>query len=133
MENSIKKQFKLYVNDTGLLCAMYGFETKKAILNNTIKGKVKGGIYENIIGECLVKKGYKLYYKPDDDQEIEFLIENDGEVIPIEVKPVNTSITSLNHFIKDYHCKTAYKLASSNIGVADKNNDTSLYNSVHLK
>ena len=56
MGNSIKEQFKLYVNNTGLLCAMYGFQTKKAISNNTIKWNVKGGIYENIIGECLVKR-----------------------------------------------------------------------------
>lgn len=54
--NSDDNQFKLYINDTGLLCAMYGFETKKAILTNTIKGHAKGGIYENIIAECLIKK-----------------------------------------------------------------------------
>ena len=56
MANVIEEQFKLYINDTGLLCVMYGFETKKAILNNTIKGNAKGGIYENIISELLIKK-----------------------------------------------------------------------------
>ena len=66
------------------------------------------------------QKGYKIYYKPDDGHEIELLIEKDGEVIPIEVKPGNTSTTSLNNFIKDYHSKTAYKSAGSNIGVADE-------------
>lgn len=35
MANAIEEQFKLYINDTGLLCAMYGFETKKAIIDNT--------------------------------------------------------------------------------------------------
>lgn len=43
MANSIEEQFKLYINDTGLLCAMYGPETKKAILYNTIKGSAKAG------------------------------------------------------------------------------------------
>lgn len=44
---------------------------KKSILNNQIKGNAKGGIYEKIISECLVKKGYKLYYyKPDNQHEI---------------------------------------------------------------
>ena len=118
--NSIDEQFKLYVNDTGLLCAMYGFEVKKAILNNTLIGNAKGGIYENIIGECLVKKGYKLfYYKPDDDHEIEFLIEKNGEVLPIEVKAGNTATTSLNNFVKDFKPSAAYKLANSNIGFAN--------------
>ena len=41
--NSIDEQFKLYINDTGLLCAMYGFETKRAVLNNTIQGSAKVG------------------------------------------------------------------------------------------
>lgn len=118
--NSIEEQFKLYTNDTGLLCAMYGFEVKKSILMNTIKGNAKGGIYENIIAECLTKNGFSLhYYKPDNDHEIEFLIEKNGEVIPIEVKAGNTSTTSLNNFIKDFKPSIAYKLASSNIGVID--------------
>lgn len=118
--NSDDNQFKLYINDTGLLCAMYGFETKKAILTNTIKGHAKGGIYENIIAECLIKKGYKLfYYKPDALNEIEFLIEKDGEVRPIEVKAGNTSTESLNRFIEKYNPTLSYKLINGNLGVVD--------------
>lgn len=118
MANSIEGQFKLYINDTGLLCAMYGHETKKAILNNTIKGSAKGGIYENIVSESLVKKGYQLYYyKPDDSHELEFLLEIDGEVIPVEVKAGNTATVSLNNFIDDYRPRIAYKLISGNVGI----------------
>lgn len=120
MANSNENQFKLYINDTGLLCAMYGFEVKKAILTNSIKGNAKGGIYENIIAECLIKKGYQLYYyKPDNDHELEFLIEQNGEVIPIEVKAGNTATISLNNFMKDYHPSIVYKLANSNLGFSD--------------
>lgn len=119
MANAIDEQFKLYINDTGLLCAMYGFETKKAILDKTIRGNAKGGIYENIIAESLVKKGYRLYYhKPDDDHELEFLVEKDGNVIPIEVKAGNTATVSLNNFIKKYRPPVAYKLIDGNLGVA---------------
>ena len=118
--NAKEEQFKLYINDTGLLCAMYGFETKKAILNNTIKGNAKGGIYENIIAECLVKKGHRLYYyKPDSHHEIEFLIERDGETIPIEVKAGNSATPSLNGFIKDFKPSVAYKLINGQIGLVD--------------
>lgn len=118
--NAKEEQFKLYINDTGLLCAMYGFETKKLILNNTIKGNAKGGIYENIISESLIKNGYKIYYyKPDDSHEIEFLIEKQGEVVPIEVKAGNTSSVSLNRFINMYKPNKAYKLINGNIGVID--------------
>ena len=91
MANAKEEQFKLYINDTGLLTCMYGFETKKAILNDTIHGNARGGLYENVIAECLVKKGYKLYCcEPDDNHELEFLIEKDESVVPIEVKAGNT-------------------------------------------
>ncbi len=121
LANAIDTQFKLYVNDTGLLCAIYGFETRRAILNNTIKGNAKGGIYENIIAESLVKNGYRLYYyKPDDDHELEFLIEKDGGVVPVEVKAGNTSTTSLNNFIADYNPPIAYKFVNGNLGRVDK-------------
>ena len=117
MANSVDNQYKLYIHDTGLLCAMYGFETRRAILNGSIKGNAKGGIYENVIAECLVKNGYKLYYyKPDDNHELEFVIEKDGCAVPIEVKAGNTATISLNNFISDFKPKVAYKLVDGNVG-----------------
>ena len=116
--NEIEEQFKMYINDTGLLTQMYGRETKIAIINNTIKGNAKGAVYENIISELLIKNGYKLhYYKPNDEQELEFIIENDGEVVPIEVKAGNTKSVSLNKFMKDFSPRVGYKLISGNQGV----------------
>lgn len=117
MANADDDQFKLYINDTGLLCAMYGFQTKKAILENTIKGNAKGGVHENIIAELLVKKGYSLYYyKPDESNELEFLLEKDGEIVPVEVKAGNTATKSLNRFIEKYQPTVAYKIIDGNIG-----------------
>ena len=117
MANANNDQFKLYINDTGLLCCMYGFDTKLAILNNTIKGNARGGIYENIISECLLKRGYTLYYyKPDDDHEIEFLIEKAGGVVPVEVKAGNTSSVSLNNYIFTYSPSKALKLTGGKNG-----------------
>ena len=117
MANANEDQFKLYINDTGLLCCMYGFETKLAILNDTIKGNARGGIYENIISECLIKRGYTLYYyKPDNEHEIEFLIEKNGAVVPVEVKAGNTATVSLNNFITDFSPSIAYKLTGSRNG-----------------
>lgn len=52
----------------------------------------RGGLDENVIAECLIKRGYKLYYyKPDDNHELEFFIEKEGSVIPTEVKAGNTA------------------------------------------
>ena len=114
-------QFKLYLNDTGLLLYLYGPETKLAILNNTLKGNAKGGIYENIISESLLKRGYKLYYykTQNSSMEIEFVIEKNGEVIPIEVKVGNDLTPSLNSFINKYHPKVSYKFVNGNVGFLD--------------
>lgn len=118
MANADENQFKLYINDTGLLTRMYGTEIKLAILNNTIKGNAKGGIYENVIAECLVKRGYALYYyKPDDSHEIEFIIEKNSGTVPVEVKAGNTASVSLNTFIKDFSPNIAYKLIGGRNGI----------------
>lgn len=113
-------QFKLYLNDTGLLTELYGRETKVAVFNNTIKGNGKGAIYENVISQILTSKGYKLhYYHPDDNRELEFVIEKGGEVLPIEVKAGNTASTTLNNFINDFKPSVAYKIIKGNIGLCD--------------
>lgn len=113
-------QFKLYLNDTGLLTELYGRETKVAVFNNTIKGNGKGAIYENVISQLLTSKGYKLhYYRPDDEHELEFIIEKEGEVRPLEVKAGNTASPSLNDFIARFKPYLAYKVVKGNIGLTD--------------
>lgn len=114
-------EFKLYIADTGLLLALFGFATKQALLNGTLKGFAKGGIYENFVAETLVKNGYTLhYYKQGDSSELEFVIEKDGEVIPIEVKAGNAATKSLDSFIENFEPSIAFKLIGGNVGVADK-------------
>lgn len=110
-------EFKVYINDTGLLLALYGFATKQALLNSNLKGFAKVGIYENFVAETLVKNGYSLhYFKPNDNSELEFVIERNGEVVPIEVKAGNTATKSLNQFIENFSPSVAFKLISGNFG-----------------
>ena len=116
-----ENEFKLYIADTGLLLAMFGFATKQALLNGNLKGFAKGGIYENFVAQTLVRNGYTLhYYKPNDYSELEFIIEKDGEIIPIEVKAGNAVTKSLDSFIKEYAPSAAVKLISGNVGIADR-------------
>lgn len=113
-------EFKLYINDTGLLLAMFGFATKQALLNGNLKGFAKGGIYENFVAETLIKNDYTLhYFKPDESSTLEFIIEKTDEVIPIEVKAGNTATKSLNSFIENFSPSMAFKLISGNIGESD--------------
>lgn len=111
--------FKVYVHDTGLLVAMYGFEMKRALLDQTLTGPAKGGIFENLIADMLVKRGYHLHYfkAEENNHEIEFVISKDAKVIPVEVKSKRGATVSLNGFIDKYHPETAIKFIDGNLGV----------------
>lgn len=119
--NEKENEFKIYINDTGLLMCLFGYDTKRAFLSNTLIGSAKGGIYENFVAGELIKKGYALhYYKPDDENELEFIIEKDGGVVPVEVKAGNTATKSLDRYIDKYNPAIAYKIMAGNIGQVDK-------------
>ncbi len=118
--NEKENEFKIYLNDIGLLMSLFGKETKRAFLNNTLKGSAKGGIFENFIAGELVKKGYLIhYYKPNDTMELEFILEKDGGVVPIEVKEGNTATVSLNKYIEQNKPYVAYKFIAGNVGLQD--------------
>ncbi|MCQ2979452.1 MAG: ATP-binding protein [Clostridia bacterium] len=78
--------FKLFLCDTGLLSyKLFGNDAIKIV-----NGKVNvnnGAIYENVVAKELTAHGYKLYYNNDKKRgEIDFLIDDDTKIIPIEVK-----------------------------------------------
>ena len=110
--------FKIYMNDTGLLSAMAGFDVKAGIMNKTLEGDLKGGIYENAVAQILKAKGYELYYyRPaENNDEIEFLISKDGNVYPVGVKARRGGTVSMNRYISKFHPVTAYKLIDGNVG-----------------
>ena len=113
-------EFKIYATDIGLATALYGFQTQTALIGDILKGPAKGGIYENLIFDMLTKRGYTLHYikKDGNTQEIEFLIEQNCDVIPIEVKSKRGETYSLNQFLKEWSPSYAYKLTATNIGQA---------------
>lgn len=114
----IPEEFKIYATDIGLLTSMFGFETQVALLKNTLKGPAKGGIYENLVFDILNKKQIHLNYfrKDEGKQEIEFLFEKDGNVVPVEVKASRGKTISLNNFIDEYKPSFAFKLIDGNLG-----------------
>ena len=126
--------FKVYLTDTGILNSMYGFEMKAAIVNNTLTGSTKGGIYENLIADFLLKKGKPLnYYKPSENrQEIEFLLTIEETIIPLEVKSGNNSTISLDDFIAKFNPPYAIKLISGNFGKVNRKITYPLYMALFL-
>ena len=94
--------FRAYTTDLSLLMAMKDFSIKQHIVENTLTGSSKGGIYECAISDALYKKGYKLYFYKNGTtkRELDFIIQNDGKVVPIEVKSSNNRANSLSLLMK---------------------------------
>ena len=114
--------FRAYTTDLSLLMAMKDFSLKQFVVENTLEGNSKGGIYECAIADALYKKGYQLYFYKNEitKKEIDMLIQKDGEIIPIEVKSGNTKAGSLKSFMKNNkNISYGYKLVDGNIGVSE--------------
>ena len=90
-------------------------------------GGFRESLSENYINNELVSQGYKTYFwRSDNSAELDFLIENDNKIIPIEVKAnMNTKAKSYDVFVKKYKPEIGFKFSLLNIGVNEKNDNTS--------
>lgn len=78
--------FKLFMNDVGLLSAMYMGGIQVKILNGETEINF-GCIYENAVAQELTAHGFApTYYNSSAHGEIDFVVERDGRILPIEVK-----------------------------------------------
>lgn len=121
--------FKIYVSDPGLLCA------KKNLMANDILYMVdeindfKGGMVENYVHVQLSMNGYSTYYwESERGAEIDFIIQRDGQLIPIEVKSAdNTRAKSLRLYMETYKPAYAIKLSAKNFGFESGKKTVPLY------
>lgn len=117
-------KYKIYFADSGLLVAMLDEEAQEDLRTNKNLGVYKGALYENVVGEALVKAGYKLYYYKRDDSSLEqdFFVRTASALIPVEVKAKNGTAKSMRTLISsekyaDIHC--GIKFTGGNIGYSD--------------
>ena len=117
--------YRLYFKDTGLLVASLDDEAGEDLRVNKNFNTYKGALYENIVGEMLVKEGYSLYFYKNEKGTIEmdFFIRDKDSLIPIEVKASDNETLSLNKLIesdKYKDIKYGIKLCNKNIGFNGK-------------
>lgn len=121
--------FKIYLSDVGLLCA------KKEILAEDILFMVedlndfKGGMTENYVHNQLKISGYTTYYwESERGAEVDFIIQREGKLIPIEVKSAdNTRAKSLKIYMDKYQPVYAIKLSTKNFAQEDNKLIVPLY------
>ncbi len=112
--------FRAYTTDLSLLMAMKDFSLKQHIVENTLTGNSKGGIFECAVADALHKKGYRLYFYKNETskKEIDFIIQREGTVLPVEVKGGNGRANSLKALLRDNkNIPCAFKFADANIGM----------------
>ena len=112
--------FKLYLSDIGLLLSTYGMLAKRELLKGTLTGGIKGGIYENLVAGVLERGGYPIRYYRNDNVEIEFIMENEDGVVPIEVKSTAGRSRSFDSLLSASAVPYGIKLTGGNVGVAGK-------------
>lgn len=123
------KAFKIYLLDIGLLGAMVNLD-KKILLDDDIFIRFKGIYTEQYVLEQLILKHKNLYYYTNDrnSAEVEFLIEYDSHIIPVEVKAgVNLKAKSLKTYIDKYNPIKALRFSLADYKETDNLIDIPLY------
>lgn len=117
--------YRLYFGDIGLLIGSLDEESQKDLRNNQNFGTYKGALYENIVAEMLTKAGFNLFFYRDEQNKIEmdFIIRDEQNIIPVEVKASDNATYSLNKLIEEKQYKNVkygIKLCNKNIGFNGK-------------
>lgn len=123
----VNDNFKLYLSDCGILSKMLEMPYNKILLNEDIK--YKGVIAENYVANELVISGHSIFYWAENQvAEIDFLIDTNDGIIPIEVKAdTNKKSKSLNLYIKENNPKYAIRISANNFGFENGIKSVPLY------
>ena len=115
--------FKVYMADVGLLRRKAGVYYRTVLDGDSSYSQFKGALTENFVQNQLKAMCSEPYFWRSGNQaELDFLIENRGRIIPIEVKSAtNTMAKSYRQFCKRYSIPLGFKLSLRNIGVNEEN------------
>lgn len=121
--------FKIYVSDLGLLCAKKDLSANDILYMAEELNDFKGGMAENYVNVQLSINGYHTYYwESARGAEIDFVIQRNGQLIPIEVKSAdNTRAKSLKVYMETYDPEYAIKLSAKNFAFEDNKKTVPLY------
>jgi len=108
--------FKIYLNDVGLMCAMAELTPDIILKGNDLFVEFKGVVSEQFVLQQLVSQGYQsFYWAPENARsEVDFLIQKQNQVVPIEVKSAeNLKSRSLRVYYDKFHPSTCIRTSLS--------------------
>ena len=109
--------FKLYYSDMGIMSARIGMTLEA--LNNSETEHFWGIMAENYVSVALKTNGYDLYYwESDNTAEVDFLIQKNSHVIPVECKAGNhVKAKSMMVYMEKYEPSYAIRISTRNFGM----------------
>jgi len=110
--------FKIFVSDVGLLCAKNNVLANDILYNSEELNDFKGGLTENYVCSQLASQGHTCYtWYSEGEAEMDFVIQRDGKLIPIEVKSAeNRKAKSLKIYMQKFKPEYAIKVSTNNFG-----------------
>jgi predicted AAA+ superfamily ATPase len=121
--------FKIYMADVGMLTMKSGIPWQ-ILLNDIESDKTfMGAVAENYVAQAFTANKKCLYYwKNDNTAEVDFVFQEDVNVVPVEVKSgLNTRSKSLNMFMQQYKCPYAIRISQKNFGFENNIKSVPLY------
>ena len=108
--------FKLFMVDVGLLGAAVGLQTQMLLEGNRLFTEFKGALAEQYVMQELSAQNFDYigYWTNErSTTEVDFVIQQKGEVVPIEVKSgENLRSRSFTQFCRTYEPKIAFKAST---------------------
>ncbi len=131
LKANTEDNFKIYLSDMGILRVLANIDKSEILLDKNMI--YKGILAENYVAQILYSKYHELYYWQLGSQyEVDFLINDKGDIIPIEVKASdNTTSKSLNYYINRYKPKYSIRISAKNFGFSNNIKSVPLY-ATHL-
>lgn len=119
--NADASYFKVYMADIGLLSRRLGISHKSMLGPDMNIKTLKGAVVENYVLNELINNNKKpFFWRSGNTAELDFLCEEDGEIVPIEVKAAtNTRAKSYRQFCKKYDIQNGFKFSLKNIAQND--------------
>lgn len=121
--------FKIYLVDVGLMGAMSHLSAKTMLYGNELFQEFRGAMTENYVAQELVHSQFSLFYWTSEGKaELDFIIEMDDFIYPLEVKSSNSSKKkSLKVYEEIYHPKLLIRASPMNLKLDGKVLNCPLY------
>lgn len=111
-----ESHFRLFLGDIGMFSYQSGINAA-SFVSPERENTLSGIFFENFVAGELIAKGHKLFYwKGKSSAELEFIIESDNKLYPIDVKKGRGTLNSLEKFSNHNKFEYAIKVSKNNYG-----------------